>query len=226
MGGAGLARREHWHQATLVLIEAAYLAALALMPERLWLQHRLSMLGAARIACGLVPSMRSATEGTAVLLRRSASEGWAGALVDWLRVGGGEALPKAAHEAQQPAAVLHATPAASLPGPSHGTCSQRCGALCMRASSPPHCSRPPSPPGAGTRLLVHAGCGIVVKMPLLALLTQQAAMMALSANARGYCTTPLLAHPLTRRRLHRVYGALDAGLTFVPYTPGGSAGTH
>lgn len=74
----------------MVLIEAIYLAALLLMPEPLWLQHRLTMLAAARIGTGLVPCSRSATEGTAVLLRRTATEGWAGALLDWLRVGGGE----------------------------------------------------------------------------------------------------------------------------------------
>lgn len=73
-----------------------------------------------------------------------------------------------------------------------------------------------SPPSAGTRLLVHAGCGIVVKMPLLVLLTQQLAMMLLSANPQGYCTTPLLTHPLTRRRLHRVWAVLDAVPTILP----------
>ena len=82
----------------MVLIEAIYLAALLLMPETLWLQHRLTMLAAARIGTGLVPCSRSATEGTAVLLRRTANEGWAGALLDWLRVGGGEMARSAPHE--------------------------------------------------------------------------------------------------------------------------------
>lgn len=74
----------------MVLIEAVYLAALCMLPDRVWLQHRVTMLGAARIATGLVPCARSATEDTAVLLQRTATEGWAGTLLDFLRVSGGE----------------------------------------------------------------------------------------------------------------------------------------
>lgn len=68
-----------------------------------------------------------------------------------------------------------------------------------------------------TRLLEHAGCGSVVKMPLLALLAQQTVMMALSANPRGYCSTPLLSHPLTRHWLHRMWAAFDTVPTIVPH---------
>ena len=63
---------------------------------------------------------------------------------------------------------------------------------------------------------MHAGCGILVKMPLLVLLTQQAVMIILSANPQGYCTTPLLTHPLTRRRLHRMWAVFDAMPTILP----------
>lgn len=73
MTAAGLERHEHRHQATMVLIEAAYLAALLLLPEPLWMQHRVTLLGVTRIGTGLVPCSRSATEGTAVLLRRTAT---------------------------------------------------------------------------------------------------------------------------------------------------------
>ncbi|PRW61089.1 hypothetical protein C2E21_0576 isoform B [Chlorella sorokiniana] len=121
---------------------------------------------AAAEADGLVPCSRSASEGTAVLLRRTATEGWRGALLDWLRVGG------------------------------------------------------------ATRLLVHAGCGMVVKMPPLVLLAQQVIMMALSANPRGYCATPLLSHPLTRRRLHRVWAAFDAVPTVVPHIEDSKPGSE
>lgn len=86
--------------------------------------------------------------------------------------------------------------------------------------TPPAHTPAPAPATPGTRLAVHAGCGMLVKMPLLTLLAQQAALMALSANPGGYCATPLLAHPLTRRRLHRLWVALEAVPTVLPYTTG------
>lgn len=46
--------------------------------------------------------------------------------------------------------------------------------------------------------------------PLLAALIQQSIIVALIANPRGYCATPLLQDPLTQRRLAAVGRVLDA----------------
>lgn len=65
----------------------------------------------------------------------------------------------------------------------------------------------------------------MVQLPPLALLVQQVALMALTANPRGYCSTPLLADPAWRRRTHAAHLGLDAlPVMFLPVGPGGLPG--
>lgn len=92
--------------------------------------------------------------------------------------------------------------------------------------SPYSCVQPSSTcaPGmrvaAGTRLLIHAGCCVIVPQPLGAHVVQQVLLMLLTANNRGaggsgYCSTPLLQHSLSQRRMGWVAAALDSVSTLL-----------
>lgn len=128
---------------------------------------RVWLLGAARISTALVPSQRSASEGTAMLLHRAAREGWAGLLVDWLRIAAGER--RTACHAWRPLPGIALQPGVG------------------RALPPTQQQLAPCPLPTGTRLLVHTGCACLVRMPPLTLLVQQTALMLLTANPSGYC---------------------------------------
>jgi hypothetical protein len=52
--------------------------------------------------------------------------------------------------------------------------------------------------------------GSVMHQPPLAVLVQQAGMMALTADNAAYCLTPLMTHPLMRQRLAALWGMLEA----------------
>lgn len=67
-------------------------------------------------------------------------------------------------------------------------------------------------PSAGTRLVAMASVSVILHLPPLALLVQHIVLMALTANSAGYCTTQLLADPLTQRRLGAAWHVLDAVL--------------
>jgi hypothetical protein len=61
----------------------------------------------------------------------------------------------------------------------------------------------------GTRLNGLAVGGVAIPLPPSVTLATQAALLALTANSRGYCATRLLAAPLMQRRAACLAAALD-----------------
>ncbi|PSC70677.1 hydrogenase [Micractinium conductrix] len=63
--------------------------------------------------------------------------------------------------------------------------------------------------GAGTRVLAQLTITLFVPLPPVATLATHSAITALTWNSAGYCSSQLLRHPLTRRRLATLVGALE-----------------
>ena len=61
----------------------------------------------------------------------------------------------------------------------------------------------------GVRMLPLTVISFATMMPPTATLAMQAITMAFTANSRGYCDAPLLAHPLSGRRIDAVARALE-----------------
>lgn len=179
--------------AALVCTNLIYWASLPLilLRHRLYTRHRLAMLIAVRTLPGLLPNARSPTVGTAVMLQRPPTPGARGEIADLLRLctGAWQGCWRHGHAAAGHLGSLRAALFA-----------------CGRGACP---CLPPARTPAGIRALPYAIVRCTLGVPALIALLNGLLATALCWNAAGYCSTPLLAQPLGRRRLLATAGTFE-----------------
>lgn len=174
-----------WQHAQFTIGLIMVVLAAALTGTRLWARWRVLLIGLMRAAFALLPVRHSTHIGLASALRSTATPGCAGAALDAARVLVGAAVVLAC-----------------------------CFAGGVGAGVPlPQVRNPPVPPLTGTRMLGPSILVVALQLPPLATLLQQAALLALCTDAPSSCSTPLLAHPLTRQRARWLLGALELVLS-------------
>ncbi|KAL4434223.1 hypothetical protein ABPG75_000664 [Micractinium tetrahymenae] len=229
-----LTQQQHAHQAALIALQTLGAALLTMLPHAVWLRCRVLPVAALRVLLVSVPSYRSTTEGTAVLLHRPPMPGLQGWVLDYMTL----AMGMRQLMATVFSCLLHHPPLAVLAQQAmHVTLTGSPASYCRRAQTttfticlgdvvpqPDVPQRPVPACRVGLCRLPLRSCSLLAHRHD----THPPTLSRLHPLASA-CSCELLAHPMSQQRMAAVADGLDlllvlplAGGSSVAFTTGAS----